>query len=126
MRRGPEYMSSDAPSQTALVSSGRLGPGVVHRRLSLPESDTCFWQLATPFLPSDPQAQGLESSLQSEGPRLSLPGPPSASASPTAPLVPSPLTLYLDEQSFCHREEPVQSAAPSGFSSLLLFLLLVF
>ena len=111
-------MSSDAPPQTALVSSGRMGPGVVHRRLSLPESDTCFWQLATPFLPSDPQAQGLESSLQSEGPRLSLPGPPSASASPTTPLGPSPLTSYLDEQSFCCREEQ--------FSQLLHLVFLLF
>lgn len=119
-------MSSETPPQIALVSSGRMGPGVVHRRLSPPESDTCFWQLGTPFLPSDPQAQGLESSLQRAGPRLSLPGPSSASASPTTPLGPSALTSDLDEQSFGPREEPVQSAAPSGFSFLLLFLPPVF
>ena len=109
-------MSSETPPQIALVSSGRMGPGVVHRRLSPPESDTCFWHLGTLFLSSDPQAQGQESSLQSAGPQLSLPGPPSASASPTTPLGPSPLTSNLDEQSFCHGEEPVQSAAPSDFS----------
>lgn len=69
------------------------------------------------FYPSDPQAQGLESSLQSEGPRLSLPGPPSASASPTTPLGPSPLTSYLYEQSCCREEQ---------FSQLLHLVFLLF